>query len=78
MQISHSGKQCPISVNTEPISPSSVPLNFNIPFLFRTPREMTLEEIKDTIKRYSFTAKLAKEAGWDGVQIHGAHGNNKN
>jgi len=74
MQISHSGKQCPISVNYSPISPSSINLDFAIPFLFRQPKEMSNEEIQETIQRYVFTAKLAKKACWDGVQIHAAHG----
>ncbi|MEO9572402.1 MAG: hypothetical protein ABJ263_10635 [Tateyamaria sp.] len=35
---------------------------------------MTPEDIKDAIQRYATTASLAKRAGFDGVQIHGAHG----
>ncbi len=39
-----------------------------------TPREMTEEEIQDIIKAFGETAKLAIEAGFDGVEIHGANG----
>ena len=35
---------------------------------------MTLEEIKEVIGQYAQVAKNAIEAGFDGVEIHGAHG----
>ena len=38
-----------------------------------TPREMTEIEIQDTIKAFGETTKLAIEAGFDGVEIHGAN-----
>ena len=38
-----------------------------------TPREMTEVEILDTIKAFGETAKLAMDAGFDGVEIHGAN-----
>lgn len=36
------------------------------------PRPMTVEEIQDTVKEYAAAAKRAIEAGFDGVEIHGA------
>lgn len=38
-----------------------------------TPREMTETEIQDTIKAFGQTTKLAIDAGFDGVEIHGAN-----
>jgi len=38
------------------------------------PHEMTLEEIGDFVKAFAHAASIAREAGMDGVQIHGAHG----
>jgi 2,4-dienoyl-CoA reductase-like NADH-dependent reductase (Old Yellow Enzyme family) len=35
---------------------------------------MTQSEIRDTVERFAKTAKLAKDCGWGGVQIHAAHG----
>ncbi|SHG93196.1 NADH:flavin oxidoreductase/NADH oxidase family protein [Marivita hallyeonensis] len=72
MQISHPGRQCPIVVNTRPLSPSAEKLR--ILGLFGKPRQMTEADIEDAIGRYATTAEVAKEAGFDGVQIHGAHG----
>ena len=38
------------------------------------PHEMTTEEVKDTIQEYVTAAKNAIEAGFDGVELHGANG----
>ncbi|WP_153398749.1 NADH-dependent flavin oxidoreductase [Chryseobacterium vaccae] len=38
------------------------------------PRELTENEILEIIKAFGETAKRAIEAGFDGVEIHGAHG----
>ena len=36
--------------------------------------EMTLQDIKETINAYASDAKICQELGFDGVEIHGAHG----
>jgi 2,4-dienoyl-CoA reductase-like NADH-dependent reductase (Old Yellow Enzyme family) len=72
MQISHPGRQCPIVVHTRPLSPSAEKLR--ILGLFGKPRAMTSEDIEEGIQRYAKTAEIAKKAGFDGVQIHAAHG----
>lgn len=41
---------------------------------YATPKEMTVEEIKETIGDYAQAAKNAMEAGFDGVELHGANG----
>lgn len=38
------------------------------------PHALTKEEIKETIQDYVNAAKLAAEAGFDGIEIHGANG----
>ena len=72
MQISHPGRQCPIIVARSPLSPSSEKLRML--GLFGRPREMSDADIRDAIARYAETARVAKKAGFDGVQIHAAHG----
>ena len=43
--------------------------------LARTPRrEMTLQDIQEAVSAFAKAALRAKSAGFDGVQIHGAHG----
>lgn len=71
-QISHPGRQCPRLVNLTPLAPSAVQLN--MVGNFGKPRAATEADIQDIIKRFAHTADILKEAGFDGVQIHSAHG----
>lgn len=70
-QISHPGKQSPKFLNQQPVAPSSIPLKSD---MFIPPRALTEEEILDIIERFTHTASVLKDAGFDGVQLHGAHG----
>ncbi len=72
MQISHPGRQCPIVVNIRPLSPSAEKLR--ILGLFGKPKAMSQDDIEEAIGRYARTAEIARKAGFDGVQIHAAHG----
>ncbi|MDS7927900.1 NADH:flavin oxidoreductase/NADH oxidase family protein [Acinetobacter sp. V91_7] len=74
MQINHPGKQAIKGLNKETVSPSAVPFNKKMAPFFATPRELTTNEILDLIQRYANTAEIAKKAGFDGIQLHGAHG----
>ena len=73
MQISHAGRQTQRVVNPHPKAPSSVPLRLSKGF-FGRPQALTDSEIVELIDRYAHAAKVAKETGFDGVQIHAAHG----
>ena len=73
MQISHAGRQTPGDLNMEPVAPSDVGLK--IPGRkYGTPKPLTSEEIEDVIERFIFTAKVAQDTGFTGIQIHSAHG----
>lgn len=74
MQINHPGKQSPKLLTRAPVAPSAVPLGEGLSKVFAAPRALEGEEIRGIIQRYATTARLAREAGWGGVQIHGAHG----
>ncbi|MGP4081584.1 alkene reductase [Pseudalkalibacillus sp. R45] len=41
---------------------------------FDMPEEMTKSDIKETIRQYAKAARNAMQAGFDGVEVHGAHG----
>ncbi len=69
-QINHGGMQCSRETVSETIAPSAI----SAQFLSRPPREMTHGEIESLIQAYADAARRAREAGFDAVQIHGAHG----
>ncbi len=74
MQVNHPGKQSPSFLSREPVAPSAIPLGAGLERAFATPRALTGEEIEELVARFARTAAIAKKAGFDGVQIHGAHG----
>ena len=73
-QLNHPGKQIPSFINKEPVAPSAISLGRGLEKGFNTPRALSGEEVWDVIGQYATAAKLAKAAGFTGVQIHGAHG----
>ena len=74
MQINHPGRQSPRSVNRHPVAPSEVPGAGGYSQFFEPPRELSREEIGDIVRRFVTTARIAKKAGFTGVEIHAAHG----
>ncbi|WDT85184.1 NADH:flavin oxidoreductase/NADH oxidase family protein [Alteromonas sp. 009811495] len=75
MQINHPGRQVFAKMGGKVLSPSDIPLNMGKhSHLFGQPKAMTETEINDVVSRFVTTASLAKQAGYDGVQIHAAHG----
>src|SRR5207237_1383734 len=64
------GRQC---VSPHPVSASAVPMSKGFG-LFARPRALTEAEIVEIVARFANTAAIAREAGFSGVQIHGAHG----
>ncbi len=73
MQINHPGRQSPTFVSSEPVAPSAIAVNVGVG-MFARPRALTEKEILEIIERFGQTAKVALKAGFDGVQIHSAHG----
>lgn len=73
MQINHPGRVATVPFTQRPVGPSA--LREPVPgFNLRKPRELSAVEIQGLIARYAHTAELAIDAGFDGVQIHAAHG----
>lgn len=73
MQINHPGRVATAPVHRRPVGPSALrpgAIGFNL----RKPRALTVEEITGLRRRFARTAELAVEAGFDGVQVHAAHG----
>jgi 2,4-dienoyl-CoA reductase-like NADH-dependent reductase (Old Yellow Enzyme family) len=72
MQIAHAGRQSPRYVTGEPLGPSRVQLDLF--GSYAPPRELAETEILDFIERFAGVAGIARECGFTGVQLHGAHG----
>jgi 2,4-dienoyl-CoA reductase-like NADH-dependent reductase (Old Yellow Enzyme family) len=71
-QIAHTGMQTTKDlIGTDPIGPSKKVLN---PFTMSRPKEMSEDDINETIQAFVDAARRAVEAGADAVQLHGAHG----
>lgn len=71
MQIHHCGRESVYLLKERrAMAPSAIPS-----IVFRgTPREMTREDIKEAVNSFGQAARRAKEAGFDAVEIHCAHG----
>ena len=74
VQLNHPGKQAPKTIAKETVAPSAVPLGNGLNKLFSTPRALTTSEVEELVQKFVTSAKVAKEAGFSGVQIHAAHG----
>jgi 2,4-dienoyl-CoA reductase (NADPH2) len=75
MQINHPGRQMPASLGQKTLAPSAVPMEMgSFSKQFTAPVEMSETEIADVKRRFVNAAVLAEKFGFNGVQIHAAHG----
>lgn len=71
-QLNHPGRQTNLlHIGHTPVAPSAVPLA--LPGA-ATPRELTAAEIEGIIERFATAAVVCEAAGFDGIQLHAAHG----
>jgi len=73
LQIFHGGRECPADLvpNGEIVSASDVPSERGNG---QAPRSLTGDEVETIIAAFGETTRRAIEAGYDGVEIHGANG----
>lgn len=75
LQINHPGRQMPASLGQKTLAPSAIEMDLGkLSKHFGVPYEMTEADIHDVLSRFVQTANLAQQAGFDGVEIHAAHG----
>ena len=73
LQIFHGGRTCPPELvpHGDIVSASAVPAEVAGA---KTPRALTETEVEEIVDAFGQTARRAIEAGYDGVEIHGANG----
>jgi len=71
-QLAHVGRQAHPSdlKGLQPVAPSPIPCRI----LKVLPRELSTREVEEIVQKFIAAAKRARAAGYDGVELHGAHG----
>jgi len=74
VQISHLGRQMyPDAIDAppgmKPVAPSAIQFEFGV-----TPHELTVAEIEHLVEQFVEGARRVQDAGFDCVEVHGAHG----
>lgn len=75
IQLAHGGRQTGFAVTgVQDVAPSALacPVRANTPE--DKPRELSIDEIHEIIGDFARTALRAKQAGYDAIELHGAHG----
>lgn len=71
IQMNHAGSAASLEVTGKtPVAPSAIAH----PWTGKVPNELTKDEIKGIVNSFAAAAHRVKEAGFDGVEIHSAHG----
>lgn len=68
VQIGHAGRKSELP--DQPIAPSAIPFDHDR----QTPRELSISEIQELVNKFKKAAVRADQAGFDLIEIHGAHG----
>ena len=71
IQLTHAGANTTAEIcGCQPVGPADVP----VPNRAGKPRPLTIDEIHELTEAYAQAARRAREAGFDAIEIHGAHG----
>ena len=73
LQLQHGGRGARSSITgIQPVAPSQVPMPYGtqVGYEGEMPRELTVSEIKDVVRKFAQGAQRARRAGFDGVEIH--------
>jgi 2,4-dienoyl-CoA reductase-like NADH-dependent reductase (Old Yellow Enzyme family) len=73
-QVSHPGRQTDSRLQANPISASDVQLQSTMGKEFAKPRPASQEDIDAVIEAFVHAAQYLQAAGFDGIQLHAAHG----
>ncbi|KAF5536106.1 transcriptional regulator, partial [Fusarium napiforme] len=73
-QVNHPGRQVPYKFNPVAISASDVQLDPKLGMTFGKPHAATKDEIAQIIEGFAHAAEYLEKAGFDGIELHAAHG----
>ena len=68
IQLAHAGRKATVDGDIQ--APAAVAFSDK----YKTPVEMTIDDIKETVQAFKNSALRAKKAGFDVIELHGAHG----
>lgn len=68
IQIAHAGRKAEDAAI--PVAPSPIAFDEN----YKTPKELTTDEVKEMVDKFKMAVRRAVKAGFDAIEIHGAHG----
>ncbi|RJX38772.1 NADH:flavin oxidoreductase/NADH oxidase [Paenibacillus pinisoli] len=68
IQIAHAGRKAQDA--EQPVAPSAIAFDET----YKQPRALTTAEVKDMVKKFGEAVRRAVEAGFDTIELHGAHG----
>ena len=75
VQLNHPGRQMQTNLGQQTVAPSAVALELGgLSKMFPLPKALDEAQIHELIQRFARSAQLAEQAGFNGVQIHAAHG----
>jgi NADPH2 dehydrogenase len=69
IQLAHAGRKAQ-SESLRPVAPSAIPYSPQ----FRTPHALTTDEVRELVDAFALAVRRAVRAGFDVVELHGAHG----
>ncbi|MDO8491604.1 MAG: NAD(P)/FAD-dependent oxidoreductase [Dehalococcoidia bacterium] len=76
LQMAHGGRSSVSAITGyTPVAPSSIPTEVtHVSAQGELPRQLTIDEIHALVQDFAAAAARARDAGFDGVEIHGGHG----
>lgn len=69
IQLAHAGRKCSAEGET-----TVAPTSYKFSETYKIPKELAKDEIKEIVIKFRDAARRANDAGFDAIEIHGAHG----
>ncbi len=78
LQLHHGGRESAYDMTgLQPVAPTDLPSTYRTYVFIKgveIPRQLSIPEIEELVEKFGDGARRAKEAGFDAVEVHGAHG----